>query len=287
MAVAGLGTLDVDTANALTKDGITDVPGLIQQFMSQKQYLGNAIRPPGPDAPESDKAAFYAKLQTAAPNLIPRPDKDDSEATTALAIAMGRPEKIEGYKMPELANANEDQLATFRAKAFEAGLTQNQLDTLITAEYDRTVEVNTREGERHSQDMKNLSAEWGVTYEKRVEGVTKFAELTGAPADLVELLKSGQIGSAALKWFHSLSTNLSGESNELRLQPNEENLGNAPGEAKLQAAEILKRLSKMQPSDPEYQPLMKKRMALMSEAYPDASQGLSTLRAGVQIGAQE
>ena len=80
---------------------------LAKSYVEQAAYLGNAIRPPGPEASEEDKRKFYTQIQEhAGDKLVPRPDPEDAETMAAYAKAMGRPDEATGYIPPELEEFN-------------------------------------------------------------------------------------------------------------------------------------------------------------------------------------
>ena len=270
--------LDATVLESITKDGIKDVAELASQFVNQKQYLSSSIRPPGPEASDEARTAFYAKLQEVAPNLIPRPDKEDAEAMNALAVAMGRPNEVGDYTSPEIEGANVEQIAAFRQTAFDLGLTQAQLEGIIGSEHARTVVLNETSQATHDADLLGLSQEWGVTFEGRMTEIRNYAEKSGVPAPLVEALNNNTVGSDILKWLHSLSTNTHVKGGEMSGQDGGGSGGMTPVEARERALEITSRLAKMRPGDNEYKALMDKRQAYYEMAYPGASKGTASLR---------
>ena len=272
------GALSDDVRASLGKDKIFGYEGLIKQFYDQKSHLGNSIRVPSNDASDADRQTFYAKLQDKVPNLIPKPDREDKEAWDALQTMLGKPDAATDYTLPELAESDAARADNFRAKAHELGLTQNQFESIIKSEYENNTQANEANAATLAADLKALAQDWGVTYDKRLANIRNFADQTGAPKDILDMLDANQIGSEALKWFHTLTTNVSGGA-EIRTQAAGGTDDVPPEEALSRAREIMTRLGSMKPSDPQYAALHTKRDFYMEMAYPDAAKGLDGLRA--------
>ena len=277
--IVGFDSLDSEIRENLARDYIKDLPGLVKVFQDQKSHLGNSIRVPGDDASDADKQAFYTKLQEKVPNLIPKPDKEDKEAWDALHVMLGRPGEVGDYKMPEMENLDTTRMEGFRNKAFELGLTQSQFEAIVQSEYDVNTQTNEDSKTAHEADLKALSNDWGLTYDKRLTDIRNFADRTGAPKDLLEMLDNKQIGAEALKWFHTLAKNVSGGGSEVRSQAPGGTDDVPPAEALARAREIMTKLGDMKPSDPQYRALHDKRDRFMEMAYPEAAKGIEGLRA--------
>jgi len=74
------------------------------QVTDMRKFLGQSIRIPGENASSEDLAAFHDKLTSKVPGLTHVPDFKDAEAAGKFYSAIGRPEKQDEYKLPEIDN---------------------------------------------------------------------------------------------------------------------------------------------------------------------------------------
>ena len=257
---------------------IADVGALAQNYLDQAVFLGNAIRPPGPEASDEDKAAFFAKVQEHAGSaLVPRPDPEDAESREAFAKAMGRPDEASGYAAPEIENFNVELFDSAREMFHKLGLTQEQAHGLaefrhaeMTDQYNAVVATMTQQ---HSE----LQQEWGMTYQPRLEALGVWLTAENAPKEITEGVK--EMPANQIKFLHGLMARLGeGEGGSQHQQGGADGGALPPAEALARAQELLGRLSKMNPGDNEYAALSAKRLEYMKLAYPDSEVGLTTLR---------
>lgn len=274
---------DLRAAPAL--QDIADIPALAKSFVETKAFAGNAIRPPGPEASEEQRADFYRKLQQHAPDLIPKPNPDDPETLEAVARAMGKPAEATAYVAPQTAEGSlpidETRLNAFRELAHKASLSQKQFDGIVTAEIARQTEEHNAHVAKIKESHLDLQRDWGLTYDDRSKKASAFAAQTGAPKPLLDALEKGQIDGATMKWLYGLSEAVGGESREVGDQPGAPAEGHVdPTEANMRVAEITDQLSKLSPQDPKYAILIKKRIDYLKQANPQAATSLDNLRAG-------
>jgi hypothetical protein len=123
---------ELDAAPELRDDpslkDFNDLPALAKSYKEQKAFIGNSIRPPGPDASPEARKEFYEKLQKHAPDLVPFRD-GDAEAEKVVWGRLGRPDKREAYefKVPDGVDINIEAL---RDAAEAGGMTKGQFTKL-------------------------------------------------------------------------------------------------------------------------------------------------------------
>ena len=257
---------------------IGDVASLAKNYVDQAQFLGNAIRPPGPDASDEDKATFFAKVQEhAGTALVPRPDPEDAESREAFAKAMGRPDEAAGYAAPEIENFNTDLFDSAREMFHKLGLTQEQAAGLAEYRHGEMVEQYNAVVATMTQQHGELQQEWGMTYQPRLEALGAWLVKESAPKEIAEGVK--EMPTNQIKFLHSIMTRLdTGEGGSQHQQGGADSNVMPPAEALARANELMARLHKMNPGDTEYAGLAAKRLQYMKLAYPDSEVGLTTLR---------
>ena len=260
----------------------TDVEALAASYVEQSQFLGNAIRPPGPEASSEARQKFYAQIQEhAGDKLVPRPDPEDQETINAYAKAMGRPDDATGYTPPQIDNFDNNLFDAARDTFHSLGLTNKQAQGL--AEYrfkaeSATMEANMAERNRQHGE---LEQEWGVTYQPRIDNLGKWLKADNAPEDIADHVKD--LPSSQVKFLFDIYTRLGAGGEANNNQRGDEPAEMPPAEALSRANEIMTRLHKMHPGDPEYQGLVMKRVEYMKMANPTASQNLNDLRANPEL----
>lgn len=221
---------------------VKDIASLAKQFVDQQAYLGNAIRVPSEHASEADKKAFYDKLVKHAPDLIPRPNRDDPESLNAVLAALGRPDDKNLYEAPEIpaeakAFVPEDRIEAFRDIAHKHGLTKDQFKGVLSEVLAADAVSIQAQQEALNQSRAALHREWGAAFEERTAQALKLAESTGAPAAFVEAIKGGAVNGEALKWLHSMASRMGGN---LQIADDQGGSGKmTPGEAQSRIDEIM------------------------------------------------
>ena len=260
---------------------VKDVNSLATQFVEQQQYLGTAIRTPGPEAAPEAWATYYAKVQEqSGGKLIARPDPEDVETMRAYASAMGVPAEAGAYTSPEIEGFDQAQFDQVKAQFHQLGLTNNQAMGLATWNHDMKAQAQADAHAALTADHALLQSEWGVTFQPRMAGIQRWLTADKAPQSVIDNVH--QLPADQLKWLHSISARLNGAEGDASLIPAGQDDPNLlpPAEAISRANEIMERLSKMLPMDPEYQTLIAKRMEYLKMANPGASTDINQLRAG-------
>ena len=265
---------------------IADVGGLAQQFLDLQAHMGTSIRLPGPDATPETRAEFLQKLGAHVPELIPAPQPDDVEGNNVLWKHLGRPDEATGYKVPVMEGVDDgfgDRVIEAMPAFHALGLTQTQLDGILAMDVKRQGEAQSHASSQIAAGHAELHAEWGMTYEPRVQRAKAFASKSGAPDGLVKAIETNQIDALTLKWLHSLSEAVGTEGvNVAGQQGGAEAGAMTPVEATARAKECLEAMTNMRPNDPRYQALMDKRMMYMKMADPKAVTDMSNLRASAE-----
>lgn len=103
-----------------------DIEGLAKSYVNQAHLVGNSIRIPAKDASPEAWADFRAKFEQ-----IPGAAFVDGEDRSALYAKLGKPSDASEYQvsLPE-GMADDGLMDTFKKTAFEANLTQEQVQAL-------------------------------------------------------------------------------------------------------------------------------------------------------------
>ncbi len=235
-------SLPEDLKGSESLKSVKDITSLAKQFVDQQAYLGNAIRVPSEHASEADKKAFYDKLIKHAPDLIPRPNRDDPESLNAVLAALGRPDDKTLYEIPEIpaeakAFVPEDRIEAFRDIAHKHGLTKDQFKGVLSEVLAADTASIQAQQESLNQSRAALHREWGAAFDERTAQALKLAEGTGAPAAFVDAIKNGAVNGEALKWLHGMASRMGGN---LNIADDQGGAGKmTPGEAQSRISEIM------------------------------------------------
>jgi len=92
----------------------------------------SAIRQLGEDATVEKLFTNYGELRSklSSTNRAPREDASASE-WGEFFNSMGRPEKPDGYKLPDIPSSMEPMVESLKTAAHESGVTQNQFDAML------------------------------------------------------------------------------------------------------------------------------------------------------------
>lgn len=269
-------------------EGFADAPFLkaaespeaaLQAITDAADYMGNSIRVPSENAGEEDVAAFYDKILSKAPNLMPRPDEDNMDA---FYKSVGRPDKPEeySYEAPDGKEVPED-FSTFAAVAHKHGLSQTQfrgiLGDLLGPQW---AAMETAENDQ-KEALSALAGEWGFKFDEHMNTVKNFLRLTDAPAGLVELISEGAMSTDEIKWLHNIASQTKSQV-ELNKQPASQPEGLlSPEEARMQISEMLNNPDHPYwvATDPAHQAAVQKMLKLQQMANPSATTDMSMMRA--------
>lgn len=213
-----------------------DLATAAKRIIDQSTFISQSIRIPGEDASDEDRGKFYEKIMAKVPDLMRTPEAGD----TAIYSRLGKPEKADGYKLPEQEGISFDneQTKAFREYAFKNNLTQAQFEGLVKDFTETNIQRDRRTQASIDASIKKLSDEWGPAYQERVAQVRHFAEVTAAPKVLQDLIKSGKAGHETMTWLHGLVKQVSGEGGQLKILPQGGKPLMSSTEAKAKIAEI-------------------------------------------------
>ena len=279
---------DIKSAPAF-KDIGDDINDLAKNFLDVQSHLGNAIRIPSSEASEDDVTAFHTKLKEKVPGLIRTPSAEDEGSIDAFLTALGKPDKADGYKLPEIEGVDIDEKRgeLFKETAHTLGMTQKQLEGFLAQMYDADLgQQDVIEVERQ-EDALALKKEWGVTHENRMKALVDNLLLSEAPADLTDAVKNGMVSSTVIKWLDEVFGQFASEDKHLDDNDKHQNQGDiVPVEAMERAAEVRKKLTdpNTPKTGPEYEALIAKLLKYEGMAHPDSSKNINDLRAGVRSG---
>ena len=271
------------------KDIGDDINDLAKNYLDAQSHLGNAIRIPSAEASEDDVTAFHARLQAKVPGLIRTPSAEDEGSIDAFLTALGKPEKADGYKLPEIEGVDIDEArgSLFMNTAHELGMTQKQLDGFLSKMYDADLTQDDVISNARQEDALSLKKDWGVTHENRMKALNDNLLLSKAPADLTTAVENGMVSSATIKWLDAIFGKFATEGNNLDDRDNhDDNPDVVPGEAMERAREIRAKLTDPNTPKigPEYDALLAKLLKYELMAHPGSSKDINDLRAGVRSG---
>ena len=262
---------------------VKDVASLAQQFVDQQSYLGSAIRVPSEDASKEDKQAFYDKVQSHAPNLMPRPVAGDTEQMNALFAAMGRPDESSGYEkveVPEGISFADDRLEAFQGMAHKHGLSNEQFKGVLGDVLALDAQNMQSMDEAVVTSRQAIEQEWGAVFKDRESQAIAAAEATGAPDAIIQMAKEGKIGGDTLKWMYSLATKIGGSEGSFAKDQGNSNGRMTPADAQAQISDIMnnRKHPYWDSHHPENAAAIKKVVALGAFADPSASTNFDDLR---------
>jgi hypothetical protein len=155
------------------------------------------------------------RLKGAAANELVRiPKAEDAEAMAKLWTQLGRPEKPDGYELPERPPTEGmiDLRPALLPLAHEAGLTQRQVQMLEPALTKVLGELGAQEQEKLEAqrvgDEQALKREWGQAYEQNLEVADRGAEALGLEQAEVQALARSLGPGKAIRILHRIGKGL-------------------------------------------------------------------------------
>ena len=150
--------------------GFTDTAGLAKGYSELYTKMGSSTKIPTADSPEAEVNAFYKQL--------------------------GRPDTVDGYKVPEVGEGqevNKEFFTGMASAAHEAGMSSDGFDKLVSRylDYENQVkEAEVVEFNRYREEAdRKLHEEYGADYDKNIE-LSKRAYTEYASDELKELLET-------------------------------------------------------------------------------------------------
>lgn len=204
-----------------------------------RSKFGTGLFKPGEDAGEEQKSKFLERVvELTDGQVVIRPDlaeDADEEVVNLFYRSLGRPDNPDDYEFEEIEGSEypSERQAFIRRIAHEAGLTKNQLKILDKKMRTAELEAETEKQEVLRQQLVDLKAEWGLSFDERVRLANKVAKtfFPGIPED--QKLTAGEI-----KAFYNIGKQLGENSPEGRDHLNDDQGNMSPDEASAKIAEI-------------------------------------------------
>lgn len=239
-----------------------DADAFYKTMGDMRSRLGNSITVPTNEATPEVLAEFAARLGEKVPGVMLRPDADNAEAMNAFYNSLGRPEKAGGYKMEEIGGLDQGFLDKYKEVAHAAGISQNQFEKMVGGFRDMVGADADARQDAHSQKMEALKSEYGGGYDRHLNMAVKYAEVTGAPAGLVEAIKDGSAGADTIKWLMKTANSIGSEKINLADEEQGGTGGLTPEEAESQIADIMRNPAYFDGDHPDHARLVKKAAEL-------------------------
>ena len=264
--------LPAELKDAPSLKDINDVSALAKSFVETKSMLGNSMRIPSAEAGPEARKEFLAKMQEKVPELVLVPSDPEKlvEVEDNLWSKLGRPKEAKDYEPPKVDDVEfkPEEIEVLRTIASKRGYTKKQFATLVKDVASEKVAAAKALFDRQAAVKKEL----GFAFAERISSYVAVAEKTGAPTQLIEAIKAGNVDVATVKWLDGLTKALGGEGRAVGDQGPGAGSGKlTPIEARMKIQEILKNPAYLQRGkDPELHEVLKARMAqLMPFAYPE------------------
>lgn len=259
------GVLPPELRDAPVLKDTKDLPGLVKQFVDVQAHLGNSIRIPGKDAGAEDIKVFHQKLVERVPGLYYMPAEGDEAATAALFAKLGRPSDPKEYEVPVPKDGAE--IPGFRDVVHKQGLSKKQVKELAAWWAGVQESAVKTVAEAHGKEMTQLDAEWGAAKQPKVEAIASLAEKTGAPPEMLDSIRKGNIGAKTLRWLDGLVKAVGTEGTQLVRGKNDQPTTLTPQEAERQIDEIMRR-PEYRENSPLGASLRAKQLELAKVAWP-------------------
>lgn len=243
--------LDAVLAKDPSLAAIKDIPSLAKGYVEAQKFVGGSIRLPKADAkPEDAEKAWndiYGKL--------------------------GRPEAPDKYEIkvdPKLERLfAEGDLKSFREAAHKMGLTQKQVNDLMTWEQGRVGANQAALSEMRQSTETELKNEWGAAFDRNL-GLAARAVIESGGKDLLKFLDDTGLGNhpALIKAFAKMGQILADEG----YMEGDIAGTSAPSEARDRIESILSDKSSpyWDASNPGHKAALAEMQGLYQIAYPEA-----------------
>jgi len=240
-----------------------DINGLMDYYGHMRTRMGRSISIPPENATQEEWQSFNAKLMDKVPDLVRKPNLEDDASFQDFYKSLGMPEDRDGYALPEDVQIDiSNDIDWLRDMAHESGLSNKQFQTLVNGMVQNHIKnIDSQEADLNASQSA-LRNEWGFAFDERNQAVKNFAEMTGAPEQLMEAINTGKLSGDVVKWMHGVVKQVSGEGKPL---PDMHNAQPAldPYEMEAKANDMYQRMMNLPTHSPEYQRLMEQRVQLM------------------------
>ena len=242
---------------------------LFNSYAYYRNKVGSSINIPGENATEQERSDFLSKLRNQVPQLLDMPEAEDADGMSNLYQRLGRPEDREGYDVPtfELEDGvkmNDDQIDKFKDIALKYNLTKSQFQGVLQDYLGGGLEAANAGQVAFRKEMDELKGEWGEAYDYRVKQTLAIAKEFFPNTGLPDMIEAGTVGAGSLRDLNALVAQLGSEGQQLVGQVNSQG-ANTPQELRDQAAELLTKITTMNPGQ-ERQRAIDKRVKLLQAA---------------------
>jgi hypothetical protein len=158
-------------------------------LLRNKSWYGEEM----PLAKVLDGYSNLEKMVKAGPvdKIVRIPEEGDEEGASALWNKLGRPEKVDGYKVPDKAAEafkTDPVMQALPAFAHAQGFSQKQFESLLAFGQVQGEAVRAAEAERYKAEgtkaSGELRAEWGNAFDRNIAAVDALQEKIGMPDDV-------------------------------------------------------------------------------------------------------
>lgn len=264
------------------EDGvIKSMEQVVSDLTNLTQVAGNSLRMPGADAGEKDIADFQKRVMEKVPGLVVAPNLEDPDNVNAHFTKLGKPDKPESYKVPEIEGFELKDPGVIKAQAHAMNMTQGQFDTFVTAQATSQAATAQDQSTAWEEQTSVIKTEWGAAFEQNHTAIGKLLkENKLVPPEMVAAFDADQLPASTMRWLYNLSE-LGAEGSTFQQQNEGDDKIPTPDEALAQLEEVEKRIyaDGMEASSPEYKRLLARRMKLMAQAYPKAGTDPGVMRA--------
>ena len=257
-----------DLRNHASLTDIKDIDGLVKSYVNAESMIGKSIRVPNEDTSTEGKQEFYDKL-TGVEGIVRLPTEGNAEEQTQFFNRLGRPEKVEDYKLPEgmTIDGNSDLVNA----AHKVGLTNEQLTGLATTMAQRSADEYEVLQSLNTKTVDTLKETFGTDFDNRVKGADAAlaiyaAKHPEAAKELQELSATNPIITMVLS-DHAQALNEKGHEGMKAAN----NYGMTPTEAKERISEIqnTRGHAYWNDSDPGHEAANLKMQKLYKVVYPN------------------
>lgn len=138
---------------------------------------------------------------------------EDKEAHEAIFKTLGRPDKPEGYKLPEGSKISGDEWKNFAPIFHEAGISQAQAERILAAYEKRGGDISAAaETERANEEARQVAAldtEWGSAAEGNKDIAAHAFRALGIDEATSDKIEQAIGYQATMKLFHKLGSGMS------------------------------------------------------------------------------
>ncbi len=196
---------------------VPDADTFLKNYEHTKAMVGNSVRLPTDDAGQESIDKTVAKiLENRNLPLMRKPDLDNPESLVEVQKALGRPDDVSGYAVPD--DVNGELFGSLSEKALELGLTKKQYEGMAAALGSQQMAEYERMQESKNAEISQVKGEWGPAFDQKVGRAAQVAEALGAPKALIDALKDGSANAEALRFMDNVATQLGTEGSQIASQ---------------------------------------------------------------------